>query len=172
MAIARELQSTSQCPNGSISNSVPVGTILGLVLFNTLINDIVELSAPLASLRVTLSPEVQWTHLVEGMPSLGTLIGLRSGPVWTSLNSTWPRPRTAHGSGQASASGQTGGEWIKSSPVQDLGVPRVLSSQPTTAALLLPSSNGQGRENTTKEKRIGEITHQLPLQTKWTRWGK
>lgn len=81
MAIARELQSTSQCPNGSVSSGVPHGTLSGLILFNTLVNDTVELSAPLASLRVTLSPAVQLIHLGDGMPSLGTLTGLRSGPV-------------------------------------------------------------------------------------------
>lgn len=81
VAIPRELQSTSQCPDGSASSSVPHGTFLGLILFNTLINDIVELSAPLASLPVTPSPVVPLVHLVEGMPSLGTLIGLRIGPV-------------------------------------------------------------------------------------------
>lgn len=81
MAIPRELQSTSHCPNGFTSRGAPHGTLLGLILFSTLINDIMELSAPLASLQVAPSSAVQWIHLVEGMPSLGTLIGLISGPV-------------------------------------------------------------------------------------------
>lgn len=81
MAIPRELQSTSQCPNGSASRGAPHGTLPGLILFSTLINDIMELSAPLASLQVAPSSGVQLIHLVEGMPSLGTLTGLRSGTV-------------------------------------------------------------------------------------------
>lgn len=85
MAIPRELQPTSQCPNGSAPSSVPRGTLLGLILFNVIINDIVELSTPLASWLGTPSSAVQLTILVEGMPSLGTLIGLRSGPMSVNL---------------------------------------------------------------------------------------
>lgn len=55
MATPRELQSTSQCPNASASSGAPRGTLLGLILVNTLINDRVELRAPLASLQVTPS---------------------------------------------------------------------------------------------------------------------
>lgn len=111
MAIPRELQSTFQCPNGSASSSAPRGTLLGLILFNVLINDIVDLSTPLASWQGTPSSVVQLIHLVEGMPSLGTLTGLRSGPVWTSLNSTWPRPRTCTWVGATPSIG-TDREWM------------------------------------------------------------
>lgn len=111
MAIPRELQSVFQCPNGSASSSAPRGTLLGLTLFNVLINDMVELSTPLASWQGTPSSAVQLIHLVEGMPSLGTLIGLRSGPVWTSLNSTWPRPRTCTWVGATPSIG-TDREWM------------------------------------------------------------
>lgn len=72
MAIARELQSTSQCPNGSLSSGVPCGTLLGMILFNTLMNDIVELRVPLSSLQVTPSSAVQLIHVVEGISTLGT----------------------------------------------------------------------------------------------------
>lgn len=111
MATPRELQSTSQCPNGSASSSVPRGTLLGLILFNVLVNGIVELSTPLASWQGTPSSVVQLINLVEGMPSLGTLIGLRSGPVWTSLNTTWPRPKACTWVG-ATPSIRTDREWM------------------------------------------------------------
>lgn len=151
MAIPREFQTASQCPNGFPSSGVPHGTLLGLILFNSLINDIVELRTLLESLQATPSSAVQLIHLVEGMPSLGTLTGLRSGPVWTSLNLTWPRPRTCTRVGATPGirtdrecmvweqpCGGTGGTvwWV------DLTEHWV----PTTAALSLPSSNGQGRE--------------------------
>lgn len=90
---------------------VPRGTLLGLILVNTLINDRVELRAPLASLQVTPSWAVPLILLVEGMPSPETLADLRSGPVWASLNSTWPRPRTCTWFG-ASPSIRTDGGWM------------------------------------------------------------
>jgi len=44
MSASKELQSTSRCPNGDQYKMV---SLLGLVLFNTFINDIAGLSARL-----------------------------------------------------------------------------------------------------------------------------
>jgi len=54
----------------------------------------VGLSAPSAGLTMTPSCVVQSTHWTEGMPSRGTWIVLRGGPVRTSWNSTRPSARS------------------------------------------------------------------------------
>jgi len=51
-------------------------SVLGPILFNIFINDIVLLSAPPASLQITPSRVVQLILLREGIPSRGTLTGV------------------------------------------------------------------------------------------------
>jgi len=68
-----------------VTSGVPWGFVLGAVLFSILLaTQTMGLSAHSASLLMAPSCVVQSTYWREGMPSRGTLTGLRGGPRQTS----------------------------------------------------------------------------------------
>ena len=87
MVVLKELLSTSQCPSGDQWQLEFLSSLYWdrCCLPFLSMTWTVKLSAPSASLLSALSCVMQLTHWKEGMPSRGTLTGLRGAPVWTSL---------------------------------------------------------------------------------------